>query len=45
MKSKGERNRSGQGELSDGGAGLTLVKVAGEEKKIGQEELQTTVQF
>lgn len=44
MKSKGERNRSGQGELADGDAELTLGKVAGE-KKIGQEELQTTGQF
>lgn len=44
MKNKKERSRSGQ-DPWDGDAGLTLLKVAGEEKKIGQGELQTTMQF
>lgn len=36
---------SRQGEPSAGDAGPTLVRGVGEGKKIGQEELQTTVQF
>lgn len=35
MKNKGERSRSRQEVPSDGDAGLTLVKAAGEGKKIG----------
>lgn len=44
MKGKGKRRRSRQGGPSDSDAGLTLVKGT-EGKKIGQEKLQTTVQF
>ena len=34
-----------QGEPSDSDTGPTFVKGVGEGKKIGKEELQTTVQF
>lgn len=41
---KGERIRKRQGESSDSDASLTFVKGA-EVKKIGQEKLQTTMEF